>query len=485
MKLILIRPFFSLEKFYFPRFISESLGIEALAGYLRGKFQFKVIDAIAEGWNKYWMLRSDPETIYQGLKPEQIMNKVKEWRPDAVGLTWLFSAQNTPVQILAKLIKEYDPKIKVIVGGAFPSCNPEQVLKENLEIDIVVYREGEFTLEELLDKKFQDLKNIKGIAFRDDGEVKINPPRPFNTQLDKLPLPARDLIPYKNYAKQNLYAFLYQRFKKIGFGFEKNNKIAAQLSRLPLLDKIHLYFRNQRRKLIQAPIADMVSSRGCPNNCTFCAAHSVQGRNWRARSPKNVLFEIDVLVNQYGIKHINVVDDNFTLLKSRTIEICKGLAKRNYNLTLWSNVFLPSLDEEVLKWLKKAGFHSLLFSIESGNQDVLDKIIKKRINLSKVKEMVDISKKIGIQTEGAFMFGLPGETIQTMKDTNKFIKKTGFDMNKKFIYQPFPNTKLYDICIEKDYLTPDYNPKKIYVTGDKSFIKTEEFSPEDVVKMAR
>ena len=487
MKLLLIRSFFSLEKFYFPKHINEPLGLESLAAFLQNTHQVKILDAVAEGWNKYWTLNDKPDVIYQGLKPKELIKKVNQYQPNIVGLTWLFSTQDDSIKILSRFIKESDPQKIIIVGGPHPSANPKQILRDNPYIDIVVYGEGEITLKELLDKKCQQLKTIQGIAFRNNKQIKVNPARPLIENLNQLPLPDRNSIPYQNYTKQSLYIFIYNRLKKYGLNFKTNNLLTAQLSRLPFIKKIYFQLHNQKNKTALFPTADIVTARGCPNQCTFCAIHNIWGHRWRMRSSKSILEEIDILVKKYRIRHINIQDDNFNISKKRTIEICRGLFKKNYNLSLTANsgIYFPSLDEKVLKWLKKAGFGLLRMSIESGNQRILDKIIKKRIDLSKVKGIVDICRKLGLKTEGVFMFGVPGDTIQTMQDTLNFAKKMNFDQIKKFIFQPFPNTKLYNICIKNNYLTENYSPKKIYVTGNQCYVKTEQFSPEDVLKIAR
>jgi radical SAM superfamily enzyme YgiQ (UPF0313 family) len=203
------------------------------------------------------------------------------------------------------------------------------------------------------------------------------------------------------------------------------------------------------------------------------------------RSAENVLEEIDMLVRKFGIKHINIQDDNFNVSKKRILEICKGIVDSKYNITFLpcSGSFVTTLDEEVLTWLKKAGFHTLRMSIESGNQHILQNVIKKNIDLSKVKGIVDICRKLGIYTEGAFIFGIPGETIETMQETLEFAKKTGFDRIIKFIFQPFPNTELHNVCVKNNYLTNDYDPQKAYITGRHCYVRTDEFSPQDVLKI--
>jgi anaerobic magnesium-protoporphyrin IX monomethyl ester cyclase len=483
MKLLLIRPPFAVEKFYFPRFINESLGIEYLTSFLKRHHQIETIDAMAEAWNEYWKLDDYPETIFQGLKPKELIKRISDYKPDAIGLSWLFSTQNNSIHLIVKTIRKFSKTIPIIVGGAQVSASPVQTLRENPGIDIVVYGEGETTMKEILDNGIQNLEKINGIAFRKNREIILNPPRKLIENLDELPFPERNPVYYRNYSRQFIYEAFYLRLKKL-LSNENNIRISSKLSALPLIDKIYYGIHNKKNRK-KLPSGDMVTSRGCPNHCTFCAIHNIWGHKWRMRSAHNVLEEIDLLVRKFGVKHINFQDDNFNVSKERTIEICKGIVKNKYNITLLApaGAFVPTLDEEVLTWLKKAGLNQLRMSIESGNQDILYNVIKKNIDLKTVKIVVDICKKLKISTEGAFIFGIPGETIETMKDSLKFAQETGFDRVVKFIFQPFPNTELYDICVQKGYLTKDYDPRKLYITGNKSFIKTNEFSPEDVLKI--
>jgi len=477
MKILLIRPPFAVEKFYFPRFINESLGIEYLTSYVGQFHEVKMIDSVAESWNNYWELKDYPNTIFQGLKSEELFKKICEFNPDVVGITWLFSTQNNSIDLTIKAIRQFSKNIPIIVGGAHPSANPEQILKEKKDINIVVYGEGEITLKEILDKKIKNLEAINGIAFRKNDQIIITPHRKLMENLDELPVPFRNHRNYKNHSRQFLYEAIYLRTKK--------RSLSSVLSAIPFADKLFYQYHNIKNVVKKLPAGDIVTSRGCPNHCTFCAIHNIWGHSWRMRSAKNVLQEIDILVKQYGIKHINFQDDNFNVSKERTIEICKGIVENNYNITLLApaGAFVPTLDEEVLTWLKKAGLNELRMSIESGDQDILYNVIKKNIDLTKVKEVVDICKKLKIKTEGAFIFGIPGETIETMKRSIEFATKTGFDRIVKFVFQPFPNTELYKLCTEKGYLTPDYNPKSLYITGNKCFVKTDKFSPEDVLKI--
>lgn len=485
MKLLLIRPCFAVEKFYFPRFITESLAIEYLTSFLERYHPVKTIDAMAEDWNHYWELEEYHETIFQGLRPEKLLQKIINCNPEIIGLTWLFSTQNDSIKLTTKTIRKFSKIVPIVVGGPQPSAGPVQTLQENPDIDIVVYGEGEITMKEILDNQAKNLEKINGIAFRQNGKIIVNPPRKLIENLDDLPLPNRKVVPYKNYSKLYFYEALFLHFKKMGIEDKKNRLITTKITSLPFLNNLYYRLYNGRHGHLNLPRADITTSRGCSNYCTFCAIHNIWGHRWRMRSAQNVLEEIDYLVRKLGIKHVNFQDDNFNVSKKRTVEICKGIIKNKYNITILaaSGAFVPTLDEEVLTWLKRAGLNQLRMSIESGNQNVLYNIIKKNIDLTTVKNVVNICKKLKITTEGAFIFGIPGETIETMNDSLEFAKNTGFDRIIKFIFQPFPNTELYDLCVKNGYLTKDYDPRKVYITGNKCFVKTENFEPKDVLKI--
>ena len=482
MKILLIRTPFEVEKHYFPRFIDEPLGIESLAAFISPYHETNVIDCISNGWNKYWELKDYPDKIFQGIKLSEIKKKIKKYKPNVIGISWLFSTQSNSVNMVIDSIKDIDANIKIIVGGSYPSTHPQKVLNDNKNIDIVVFGEGEITLKEVLDN-LNNLDNIDGIAYKKNNKTIVNKPRELIRDLNILPIPFRDVKLYKNYSKQNVFKYIYSLFKKNNFNYKFSIISASFVTSLPLVCDIYYYFFNQHREN-KMPIADISTSRGCPNNCTFCAVKNIWGRSWRFRTAKNVLEEIDILVKKYGIKHINIIDDNFNVSKDRIIKICKGIIERDYNITLsdTSGIYLPTLDEEVLIWLKRAGLNDIRISIESGSDRVLHNIIKKNIDLSKVKNIVDICKKLNIHTEGCFMFGVPGEKIEDMEETLSFAKRCGFERIVRFIFQPFPNTELHQVCIENNYLTDDYNESNLYVTGNKCYVKTEDFSPEDVLK---
>ena len=484
MKLLLIRPPYAIEKFYFPRFINEPLGIETLAAFLSADHEVRILDAVAEGWNQYWHHPHYADLIFQGLTTNHLQQKISSHAPDVIGISCLFATQNDSTDLTIETIRAFSKTVPIIIGGPHPSASPAETLKEKQDADIVVYGEGEITVKELLDHRLKNLDQIQGIAYRNNGRITVNDPRPMIADLDRIPIPLRQHGLHKNYSKQFLYQSVYFRIKKLSLPYNVKMALTSHISSLPFFDRLFYTLYNKKNQK-HLPVADIVTSRGCPNRCAFCAVHNIWGHGWRKRSAANVLQEIDLLVKKFGVRQINIQDDNFNVSKKRTIEICRGIVENNYNITLLPNSgsFVPALDEEVLSWLKKAGVHCLRMSIESGNQYILSNVIKKRIDLKTVKPIVDICRKLGIRTEGAFMFGVPGETVATMRETLDYAKKTGFDRIITFIFQPFPNTELYKICKQNNYLTSDYDPSKTYITGNNCFVKTDSFGPEDVIRI--
>src|SRR3989344_2280410 len=329
------------------------------------------------------------------LDSDKILEEIKKFDPDYVGIT----ASTNTINLAYKIANSISNlKCKVVVGGAHTSILPEKTLEECENIDIVAIGEGEDSLLEIVSGK--ELEKIEGIGFRKNKKIIINPRRKPREDLDSLPFPAYDLLPLNKYWSPGIRRY---------------------------------------------PFATIVTSRGCPFNCIFCVNHLVSSKKFRARSPENVLKEIDLLVKEYGIKEINVLDDNFTLLLGRAKEICNGLIKRNYDLILktGNGIRADKIDEELIILMKKAGFYLLAFGIESGNKEIL-KIINKGETLEQIEEAIRLCKKYKILTEGFFILGNLGETKETMQDTINFAKKLDLDIAQFQVFIPFPGSKFYN-----------------------------------------
>ncbi len=332
----------------------------------------------------------------------QIRSRIEAMNPDVIGITALSSYYNE-MRILAKVLRPL--QIPIILGGVHVSALPELSLRE-CKADFVVRGEGELTILELMDKWFDEegKKKIKGIAYLENGKIRINPNRELIQNLDDIPFPAWDLINPSWYPRQP-HGEIYKRY----------------------------------------PVAPILTTRGCPYSCSYCASTQFWRRKFRRRSARNIVDEIEYLVNDFKIREIHIWDDNFTLMRKHVVEFCREVLRRKLDLTFAcpNGVRIDTLDKELLRLMRRTGFYSITFAIESGSQKILDRANKK-INLKVIPEKLKIAKKLGFIIPSFFIFGLPGETYTTARRTIQFAKSLPLDTAVFFIAKPLPGSKLFD-----------------------------------------
>lgn len=422
------------------------LGVAYLAAYVRDDIEVEILDCIVEGYDTD--VEIDEHFIQYGLTYDQIADRIEYLRPDMVGISCIFSAQYKAVRGICKVVKKLDPSIVTVAGGAHPSLLPEASMQSTPGLDYIVLSEGEETLRDLiytLRRSKGDVKEIDGLAYRDNGDIKVNPKTRFIKDLDVLPFPARDLLPIDRYFDINL-------------PMQLTNKSKRNLS--------------------------ISTSRGCAFRCAFCSSKTFWGNQYRARSAKSVLAEIDDLVARYGVRELKFEDDNLTFDHQRAKEIFEGMIEREYNL-YWNTpngTSVWTLSDELLGLMKRSGCYEVTVAFESGNQEVMNNIVKKPLSLDTALDRVKAIKKVGLNTVGYFIIGYPGETKAQMKDSFDFARKLGLDKIYPFAYNPLPGTELYDICIEKGYIPKDFDMEMENFA--RPSIETEEFKPEEVMKLA-
>ena len=375
-----------------------------LAAYLReNNFKLQIIDSNA-----------------LGLNHEETVKKILSYNPRYVGITsptMLISAAAK----LSQMIKRLNPGVVTIVGGPHITAVPDETMKMYPDIDIGVLGEGEITLVELINAvdKRADIGKIDGIIFRDGAELKKTAQREFIKDIDILPFPAWDLLP-------DLLAHYQQS--------------AARINRIPNIS--------------------LVSSRGCPFKCIFCA-RNVFGNTTRTHSAGYIINEIKYLITKYKIKSASFEDENFVIYRSRLIEFCNRVIEEKIDITWDCASNINAINPEILSLMKKADCWQINYGIESGSQRILD-FIKKDIKLEKVSEALKMTKNAGIVTKGYFIIGHPTETLESIQETIDFIKKIDLDVFQMSFMIPLPGTEFYSIASRYGEFNNDWDNMNIW-----------------------
>ena len=329
---------------------------------------------------------------------------------------------------LLEELKGYNPQIKTIVFGGHPTFMPVSTL-ENDSIDIIAMREPEFIIrdvcKELSKNNSETWKGIKGIGYKEAGEVIINDPYPF-ADMDDLPILDRSLLPKDVY-----------------------------------------YFNPSVKKM---PFTTMQTSRGCPAHCSFCTVPNFYGNKIRARSIDKIIEELHI-IKAAGYNEVFIRDETFTIYRERNLELCNRIIEEKLNLSWICNARVGTVDRETLRMTKKAGCHMIKVGVESGVQSILDNL-HKGIKVEDTRTLFEWAHSVGIDVHAHTMLGCPGETQETIEQTIKFVSELRPTTVTYGILTPYPGTELYKelkrICPELEDGT----------TCDLSRLHTREFFNE-------
>ena len=396
MKVLLINPIF--ERRIGKGKISTilpPLGLGYLAAVLReNKIDVRILDMTA-----------------LNLSISKVLEYVGNYKPDVIG----FSITTPLIYqsfVIAEKIRNHYSEIKIVFGGPHPTILPGESLKKDF-VDFVVIGEGEITFLELvkeLEKKNPNFKKINGLAFKTKEKIIKNKERERIKNFDELPFPAVDLLPLEKYVSADSK---YKKFMTI------------------------------------------LTSRGCPGRCTYCNK-LIFGYTCYMRSAENIIKEIEILNKKYGYKEFHIVDDLFTNNRERVVDFCNLILKKNLKIK-WkcgNGVRVNTIDLELLKLMKRAGCYSLSYGIESGNQDILNKM-RKGQTLEQCKNAVKLTKQVGMECIGFFMFGNIGENRKTMEETIEFAKSLDLDIAQFHILVPYPGTESRRIIEEEGKILVD------------------------------
>lgn len=436
MKVLLAQPRSTYHK-DLPLVVQMPLGLCYLAAVLRKKgHQVKILDCLAEGYaNK----ETSGDMITYGLSDADTVRKIEGFKPDVVGCSALFSLQYNNTKHLCRLVKGINPGIITVVGGMHATVKPREALSDT-NTDFILQGEAEYTFSELIDalENNKDYSTIDGIGYKSKNDIQIKRKEKFIEDLDELPFPARDLLNIDAYFKAGL-----------AHGFALTSK------------------RN----------VNLITSRGCPGGCVFCTIHLIAGRRFRARSPENVLAELQQVKKEFGVKHVQFEDDNLTFNIERAKKIFQGMIDMKLNLK-WnppSAVALWRMDKETLDLMKKSGCYYVKFAVESGSQRVLNEVIKKPQDLSRAIPLIKYARKIGMRVGSFFVVGLPGETKEEIQESFEFPYKVKLDWVEYSLATPHYGTELRKICEENNYLK-EHALSDLYCR--KGVIDTPEFTAD-------
>jgi anaerobic magnesium-protoporphyrin IX monomethyl ester cyclase len=427
------------------------LGLMYLAALLqKANFKVEILDAFMVD---SVFQRNGVETTV-GMSFTKIRHELIERKPDVVGISGPFTCQIDNAVKISNLVKEVNPNILTVTGGPHVTLASEAFLREAKDVDIVVRGEGEYTMLEIA-QTFEDRKQmdkILGIAYRQSGKIRLNPPRPLIKNLDQLPYPAYNLVDMERYLT----------LKKIGYRSFKDRAIS------------------------------MITSRGCPFNCCFCAVHLHMGKDFRAHSAKYVVDHIQFVVKKFNVRNVFFEDDNLTLDIERFENICNDIISRNINIG-WetpNGVRADCLNRELLKKMKQSGCKSVFIGVESGDQQILNNVICKSLDLNRVVEFAKDAKEIGLKTGAFYIIGFPGETKENMQKTVDFALrlKREYDVGMHlFVATPSFGTRLYEECVIKGYVEENLTWNAFARARQPKgmpLITTKDFTPAQVKEIA-
>lgn len=370
-----------------------------------------------------------------GLDAEALAERTAQNRPDLIGISCPFTTRYGPFKRLVSALHAKLPGVPLIAGGIHPSILPVKVLEDN-NLDCVVLGEGEITFLELVRRYEQtgriNPEGLDGVAWRQDGNVRLIPRQHYIENLDELPDPARHLLDITAYLKRSGGRW------------------------------------SSRRK----SVLSVLTSRSCPGRCSFCSVRQVFGPRWHGRSAERVIAETIDVWERYHPDLIAFEDDRLTCDRERMKQILHGLIAYSGRIKWYepNGIHLDDLDEEILALMKASGCFSLNLAIESGDPDILHRVMGKAEHLEHTVKMVKECQRLGIRTNGYFVIGMPGETDASIEKSLRFCLELPLDGLGLAIATPFPGTRMFDECVSAGYFNPENLLEKFYEAADADLL---------------
>ncbi len=455
MKILLIQP--PIQDFYQTSIRTQPIGLAYLAASLKNHgHDVEILDCQTETKKSipipselsylrdfYPFNDQSPFKLYSGyyhfgMGWDDIRKRVEDSKADVFGISSSFTPYHGEALEIAQIIKEWDRRKIVVMGGAHVSCDPKGVLRSPF-LDYVILGEGEgrfpLLLEQIGKGKVDKVEKIDGIGYRKDGEIRTNPLQNFIQDLDSLPHPARELLDLDRYR-----------------------------------------MRKKRSTMI-------ITSRGCPHGCAYCSAHLVMGSSFRTRTPEAILKEMKECQKQYGIQIFDIEDDNFTFDQQRAKQlmnlIIEKFGEEKIELSAMNGISFASLDEELLGLMKKAGFKTINLSYVSTDPSTKERMGRPK-TMTEFDKILEDAERVGLNVIAYAILGMPGQTIEEMVDTLIYL------MGKKVligpsIYYPTPGTSLFERC-NKEGILPFHS---VQWRSSAFPIETKEFNRLDLLTLFR
>ena len=371
-----------------------------LAAYLRQQgFQVALLDAEIEH-----LSFTDTAQQISDAKPKLAVISVSGTNPSASTMNM------SGAEEIIRQLKKLNPQIKTLLHGLHPSALPQRTMEE-CGVDYVCQGEGFYTLKSLLEaiNANASTQGIAGLWKHNERKIKPACRAELFSDLDQLPSPAWDLLPMSKYRAHNWHCF----------------------------DNI-----NERQ-----PYGVIYTSLGCPYHCTFCCINAIFGKpGIRFRSAQQVVEDIDILVQEYGIRNIKIIDELFAINERRVVEICDLIIERNYNLNMWAYARLNTVTPLILQKMKQAGINWIAYGFESGSERVL-KAVEKSYDIKSVEQVIEATYDAGLYIGANFIFGLPEDSFDSMQETLDLAIKINAEWANFYVTMAYPGSQLYQLAL--------------------------------------
>lgn len=400
-------------------FVSQNLGPRYLISYLEERgHEVAFIDAFTGGLEKSVPIHTKyADALRWGLSDAETVRRIPR-DTELIGISAPFTDSRFIVNPLSHHVRAVFPNVTQVMGGVYPSTLPEEALRKSA-VDLVVIGEGETTLSKIA--QGCDLNDVRGIAFWRDGKIVRTGPGEVIRDSARIASPTLDLPEMEQYVRWSPWG----------------NRADRTLA--------------------------LLTSRGCPFNCTFCSIHHVYGRQWRAFTPERVATEIQEAVDKLDITHIEFMDDNLILKRKRAMEIFARMNRirtQGGGQLAWSapnGIMIECADRETIFAMKGSGAEVVYLPVESGDQRILKAMRKPRANihLEKTLEAARWCAEAGLRTSAFMIVAYPGEDRESFETTKRFcckLLKAGVTAITPLVATPYPNTPLHNLCEEKGWL---------------------------------